>query len=253
MRRLYLRRAILLASLTAVAAIVIELSANRFIDAAAAIPLTLLLPGASALLYLNGARFSIGERILWAFLASMGISVLGGLGLNLVTNLTRQHWLLFEACVVFIVLCINLGIHRVSGGSGSPSIAQHIEASGQKRLIVSVVVVIFLLVAALSISYVSANHSQERFAQFWLNPTVAHGLQPPSAQLGVQNLEGRTTQFAVSIYKGDSNAPMRRTFTLRDGGTWSIKIKRLSNANLRATLRVAGGDSLQTVTLDALQ
>jgi uncharacterized membrane protein len=252
-RRVYLRHAAILASCTAISAVVIELFSNRLIDAVTAIPLALLLPGAAALLSLDGDRVSIGERLLWTFLASIGISVLGGLGLNLVTGLTRDHWLLFESGVVLVLLCVNLGIGWRSSDSTPPSVPRRNEKSGQRRLFVSASVAILLLAVALSISYVSANHSQERFAQFWLNPTVAQGLQLTSAQLGVQNFEGRTTHFAVSIYKGDSNAPMRRTFTLRDGGTWSMQIKGDAKINLRATLRVAGGDSLQTVRLDALR
>ena len=75
--------------------VAVDKSSNRAVDVVAGLLLVVYLPGA-ALVSAFGAgrsRASVFEREMWIIGASFGLSVAGGLVLNLTSGLTRTYWL----------------------------------------------------------------------------------------------------------------------------------------------------------------
>jgi hypothetical protein len=192
----------------------------------------------------------IGERLMWTVLASLGITVLGGLLLNLVGGLTRDHWLVLIA----ILVCAGsiVALRRAPEGKGSEKAIQsdaandsQLESNGtsqRRRLRLSdlsaIVIGLSLVVGALTLSQLSTTATSEHFAQLWLVPAPKNASSNSGlAQLGVQNFEGKSASFLVNLYPAGSEKPMGTwPIVLRNRAAWTMDIRRPTTAALRATL-----------------
>jgi uncharacterized membrane protein len=225
------------------------------VDGAVGIILVLLIPGLAVrqALHLKAFYSLTIETLMWIVLTSIGISVLGGLILNLVGGLSRFHWMVFVIIIVIIssVITVVRLTNKEAGDASRMGARNRPGVTNRARMGTSVLLAIILVGLAVSLSYVSANNSRERFAQLWLVPT-RNAAGHSSAQLGIKNFEGRTTRFVVSLYTGGSNVPSKRLITLKNDGSWSVNVSRSANVGLRATLGLVGGEGkLRSVTLAA--
>ena len=259
---------------TAVLEFLLLMTSNRVVDTFAGLPLLLLLPGFSLFLAVNPTpkgAFS-GEWLMWAVSASLGIAVLGGLVLNVLGGLTRLHWLAYIAAVVGLFSAVSLfrasesaepagavlngKLHsdEVSGANcDRPTVRRMVYP--RPRAILTLVFALLLVIGSLTLAQLSTSATRERFAQLWLIPTSSHGgAQAVSAELGVQNFEGRSEEFDVALYQlGSSNPTSTWSVFLQNEGQWAVTISRPSETGLRATLRVGSGlrGHLQFVSLQA--
>jgi uncharacterized membrane protein len=223
---------------TAIAVILITVNTNRAADAVMALPLVLLIPGVALVKAspFQTAATSLGEMLLWTLLLSMGVSVIGGLILNYLGGLTRLHWLIFVDVVVILSITIEIIRDISSPAANSIQRRQLNISSAQAPRLVAVMVSLLLLGGSLGLSYVSASKTTEHFAELWLVPQKG---QAATAQLGVKNVEGRTTRFVVSLYEGKKRV-WHRSIGLSSGATWLIRVNRPFDTQLLATLKVPG-------------
>jgi uncharacterized membrane protein len=269
-KREALRIVEMLVSTTVLEAILFNTS-NRVIDTLGSVPLVFLLPGAALLGLINSIRKNVSflERLMWTVLASMGITTVGGLLLNLFGGLTRHNWLIFAAIVVGASGVFQFGellIHTISHKQkeSSATLPQHYDNGSSPttltrrniRGLTILLLALSLVVASLVVSQLNTSATRERFAELWLVPIVNNKVNfesttPGSARLGVQNFEGRTAHFLVSLFIGKSNIPLKRSLTLQNGAEWSLIVNRPRNTALKATLAIrSGGKShMQYVTL----
>lgn len=222
-----------LALFTAVAAVIILYSGNHVFTALAALPLVFLVPGIAVFRIVKRptVNLPLGEAFVWIIVASMAVSVLGGLFLNVAGGLTRPHWLILVGSIVLVSTLASF----FWNSTPSPKRAYNGSISVRNVLLLGVAAV--LLVSAVTLAIVSSDSHTEHFAQLWLIPsnTPEHG-GAYSAQVGVKNFEGRNIRFVVTVYAGDSDVVLRRSINLNNGNSWMSQLQRPKRTGLRATL-----------------
>jgi uncharacterized membrane protein len=257
---------------------VLLIARNRLVDGVAGLLLILVVPGVVVLVAAKGVfwRGDIGESLVWVVVSSLAVSVLGGLALNLLGGLTRVHWLIFVAafvalgCVVIAARSKGLGIGSVPGPSNglSDSVTDRIRHDGSTwRPVAALIAAACLVAGSLILAQLSTSATREHFTQLWLlpasqngrvvvssGPSPGLGLPSPSAELGVQNYEGRPSSYVVSLFREYSKRSSQTwSFTLVNGASWSVTVARPSGVVLTATLQIGSEQRrpFQSVRLDS--
>jgi hypothetical protein len=103
------RRLLELAFVTAALALIAASSHVTAIATIAAIPLVLILPGVALVIVVDPEKelLSGAERYFWAGVASVGITVIGGLILNATTSLDRPSWIVILAGITGVALVVG--------------------------------------------------------------------------------------------------------------------------------------------------
>jgi len=257
-----------------VAQLLLLLTSEPWIDAAAAIPLVLVIPGLAILgsLEADRPRLAIGDAFVWSVVISFGSAVAGGLLLNLLGGLTRRNWLIYTAIVVTCATFVTIRTpsvtadNAISGGSIKGATVPHRGKGSVRRVNVSMrnlgtaTIGLIVLGASFALSYQSADSMRERFTQLWLTPisqssaTSRPDTSYPEAQIGVHNHEGTEERYAVALFKGaGTTAAATWSIALGDGATWSKSLPRPPGTSLRVTLTYESGrqQQVQYVTLES--
>jgi hypothetical protein len=235
-------------------------STNRIVDAIAGIPLVTIIPGAAAISsWKQSKKLALPESALWIVLISLGITVSGGLLLNLIGGLTRRNWLVFIGVFVAICFVLRLVQNRSGANHDSSDRTRSVRARAVALLRTKgfgiVMASVILVSGAVVVSYLSANATRERFVQLWMIPSGHDPSGAPLATIGIKNQEGSNESFKLSIYGEKSKGIVDRMISLKNGEEWTAKIVRPSRATLRATLTVrhtnGQGTRPQVVSLPA--
>jgi uncharacterized membrane protein len=252
-----------------VAEVALLVTSVTWVDAVAAIPLVLVIPGMAILgsLESDRPRLPFGDAFIWSVVMSFGSAVAGGLVLNLLGGLTRRNWLIYTALVVTIATFVSVRttvayglddegaeatagiavVHRTKGSVGRVNFSL--------RNLATALVGVVVLGASFALSYQSAASTRERFTQLWLIPSgPTPAVSRTQAKLGMQNHEGASERYTVALFEGSgTTATTTWTLTLDDGATWTHSIPRPTGTSLRVTLTYGTGDhqQVQYVTLQS--
>ena len=198
------RRLILVLCLATFASIAICTTVPiRPLDAIAAIPLVLLLPGAALVAAIDpwSARLRRGERLYWAFASSIATTILGGLFLNEVSTLDRFTWCLFLA---FVITTASIISWDRNGPLGRHRVRRTVRRKGRQvspRSLLLLGCAAGLLAGSLVLSQVSsARASREKFTQLWILPVPVNDADYASHfEVGIANYEGSRATFLVWV------------------------------------------------------
>src|ERR1035437_1773931 len=229
---------------------------NRVVDGIAGVPLVLLIPGGAliAVTHRDSKALSVSERLMWSAVASVGILVVGGLVLNLIGGLTRSSWLILSAVVVGC-----LGVFALLRPPPEAQVEDSLDARGRRNgnetrgpvrltfgTVAAGLLILGLVVGSLAISQLRTPATRERFTQLWMVPVSGSGgkvtpggLNSASGEIGIQNYEGGSGRFEVSLYHQGSLFPFKRwSLELQSGGRWVVDVRRPLSGELTATLRI---------------
>lgn len=222
------------------------------------IPLVLYLPGAALLAAAEGSTRNIRgtERLLWSVAASIGISIAGGLILNLTGGLTRAHWLIFIGAVVLLLTLIGAVLPFLRGsrddsaigstitpdGADLPSLRMRIRSyretiSFRQLFIFFLALVVCGNALALSIRTDSTT-SQEHFVQAWILPNPVGYQGSPKFQVGIRNEMGGVHTFIVRVTIGRAQ-PLSYTIPLKDGQSWTRKLSRPADETVNSIVALS--------------
>ena len=250
-----------------IAEVALLVTTITWVDAVAAIPLVLVIPGMAVLGSFESGRqrHPFGDAFIWSVVISFGSAVAGGLVLNLLGGLTRRNWLIYTAIVVTIATLVTIRttvidrperkdtgatagittVHRTKGSTRRVNVSQ--------RNFATVLVGAVVLGASFALSYHSAVSTSERFTQLWLIPSgPTPAVSRTRAQLGMENYEGASERYTVALFQGSrTTATTTWAVTLDSGATWTRSIPRPTGTSLRVTLTYRTGDhkQVQFVTL----
>jgi len=224
------------------------LSSVTAIQVVASLPLLLFLPGAAIVLAADPRhRHTRGaERILWAGLGSIVVSIAGGLLLNIIAALTRDIWLVY----VLAVLLIACGLSALRGGDlDTASVKWKVglrPTRGRTSATLLSLGAAGLLAGAIALSlYSSTTTDQEAFVQLWILPVPAGaGSTAAHAEVGLTNYEGRRETFEVSIESTTKVWLSHRVVVLGEGETWRYHLLRLNFKPVTALVYLASRPSL---------
>jgi hypothetical protein len=252
-----------------IAEVALLVTTVTWVDAVAAIPLVLVIPGMAVLgsLESDRPRLPFGDAFIWSVVISFGSAVAGGLVLNLLGGLTRRNWLIYTALVVTIATFVSIRTAVTDrpereDTEATAGIATVYRTKGPvKRINVSlrdlatVLVGVVVLGASFALSYQSAVSTRERFTQLWLIPSGStSAVSRTQAQLGMENYEGAIEHYTVALFEGSgTTATTTWALTLDSGATWTRSIPRPTGMSLRVTLTYRTGDHqhVQHVTLQS--
>ena len=244
-----------------IAEVALLLTKVTWVDSVAAIPLVLVIPGMAVLgsLESDRPRLSFGDAFIWAVVISFGSAVAGGLVLNLMGGLTRRNWLIYTALVVTIATFVSINTAvtdrfehedtEAAVGIATVHLAKEsaIRVNLSLRNIATALVGVVLLGASFALTYQSAVSTRERFTQLWLIPSGTNpAVSRTEAQLGMQNHEGASERYTVTLFEGNgTTATTTWALTLDDGATWTRSIPRPTGTSLRVTLTYHTGNHQQ--------
>jgi len=251
-----------LLAISAVCIVVAALSSNEVIDVIAGLPLTAYLPGVALVSIIAPQRHYANavERQVWIVGASFGLSVLGGILLNLVGGLTRSSWLIWIASVIVVSVALKQVLARRF--SGHPTELMSVSASGHgvadsrpglttttvqvredpvsSRVTLRQVILLLaagaVCVAAMVLSiHTNAVTTKESFVQAWVLPRPTDDVASTSVQLGLQNNSGERRTYLVDVNVG--SIPTRVFSVLLDNGaSWTQVITRRPGERVESTV-----------------
>ena len=234
--------------------VAVDKSSNRAVDVVAGLLLVVYLPGA-ALVSAFGAgrsRASVFEREMWIIGASFGLSVAGGLVLNLTSGLTRTYWLVWVGGAVVVFLLLKLVLALLPSRSAKESVSDDatISASadvGKRRGSIWGFVrqsVLLLAAAATCVAAVVLSvrtndaTTRESFVQAWVLTRPAEDVTSTHVQLGLRNHFGVRRTFLVRVTIGNGAKEVVDVFSvpLANGASWTKVIKRKSGEAVESTV-----------------
>jgi hypothetical protein len=254
---MYARSDSILFALSAACVAVTAVSSNPTVDVITGLPLTVYLPGAALVSLLSTQRRDLVQRQLWSVGASFGLTVAGGLVLNLAGGLTRASWLVWVGAVVVLCNVLKLvlprGTNRVdtpptdtdildgSNADGS-AIASTAGVRNSRGPMISLRggVLLFGAVATCAAAIVLSVHTnaestRESFVQAWVLPRPSEDVASPRVLIGIRNHLGYQRTFDVHVTVG--NEPTK-TFSvpLANGASWTRVITRLPGERVESTI-----------------
>lgn len=186
-----------------------------------ALPLALFLPGfalASAVLP-RSTRWT--ERLLVSLALSLAVCILGGLGLNWTTGITKASWVLF--LVTTTVAAAFLGqwrrIRRDEAAPRSVTRPSPLQVPGRALLLALCSLVLVGGAAALARTPLPAERI-EGYTTLWLVPAET---SPGAVQIGVSSSELRTTSYRLELHAGGEPL-LSRPLTLETGQEWDATV-----------------------------
>ena len=251
-RQILTRSDLTLLGLSAICIAAAAVSSTVLVDVIVGLPLTAYLPGAILVSAFcpQGHLSSLVERQVWSIGASFGLSVLGGLVLNLVGGLTRSSWLIWIGVVVVTCVALKSVMARGSGRSdalpaGHPYVSSdflaphegensrsaveperngaHKVSLRQGFLLIGAGVI---CVASFVLSeYTDVATTSESFVQAWVLPRPTEDVWSTSVQLGIRNHLGSRRTFLVDVNIG-SEPREQFAVSLYDGASWTHLIHR---------------------------
>jgi uncharacterized membrane protein len=234
------RAALLLAMAAAVCLGVNRVSSIASLEALSAVPLVLLLPGASLVLAVDPWHGHMvgAERLMWSVLGSIVSAIAGGLILNVASELSQTTWLAYLFGVVIVgavASALRRGDEAMAGGRES---TRPFKIRVRPTAALWTVGALVLASAALAISvYSSATSDQEHFVQLWILPIPGGaGSTATHAEVGLTNYEGRKDRFDVVIQGTGTGVHVRRELVLAEGQTWTYHFIRKTLAPVIATV-----------------
>ncbi|MGH7642645.1 MAG: DUF1616 domain-containing protein [Candidatus Dormibacteria bacterium] len=217
--------------------------------------LVLYLPGAALVAAARAAsdNGSRSEQLWWSVLASVGITILGGLMLNELGGLTRIHWVIYLGAVTIGACSVawwRLGRNWKVWGLNVR--VNRLAVTSYRSILVTLVAVL-VVTAAIGVSEFSAvTANREDFTQLWLLPSpVAAGDYAGHFEVGIQNHEGRTVTLDVVVRLGTGVLLAKRRVELADGSSWKKVMIRPKRQTVTATVAfdTSPGHILSTVRL----
>jgi uncharacterized membrane protein len=242
---------LLLVMLTAVCAAVAAASSVGAVDIVFGLPLAVFLPGAALIWAVDpwGRAVKGPERLMWSFASSIGIVILGGLLLNLIGGLTRQHWLILIGVVVAVTAVTGWLRGGDQVGEETPAGRPEGEGSAHWGTALSLRSVALLVAAVLVVSgalvlseRTNTESNREHFVQAWILPQPTGNVFSTTAQLGVRNEEGDTEVLVIRVKVGSSGASTRNV-ELKDGQEWTRQVSRNPGQPVSATVAIASRPS----------
>jgi hypothetical protein len=206
--------------------------------------------------------------------ASFGLTVLGGIVLNLVGGLTRSSWLVWTGAVIVVCIALKLLLSRRPSRSdldpatphadGSDALNSHEAAiggpadqgdsSGSIRVSLRQAVLLFgaglICAAALVLSiHTDAATTRESFVQAWVLPSPTENVFSTSVQLGLRNHLGGRRTFLVNVTIGKGPT---KVFTVRlaDGASWTQVITRYPGERVESTVSTSSQPSVVLTRVD---
>ena len=154
--------------------------------------------------------------------------VLGGLVLSSFSGVSQVGWL--GALAVVDLLLLGRAVHRGKGATGflrRP--ARERVRRPRPRALPTLLVAAALALVVVSVLFSTASarrqERQSEFTQLWMIPTARGGQS--TADIGVRNLEGRTTSYMLVVAIADrvlSSTPLR----LGSSRTWTTVVPLIS-------------------------
>jgi hypothetical protein len=186
---------------------------------------------------------------MWSFASSIGIVILGGLLLNLIGGLTRQHWLILIGVVVAVTAVTGWLRGGDQVGEETPAGRPEGEGSAHWGTALSLRSVALLVAAVLVVSgalvlseRTNTESNREHFVQAWILPQPTGNVFSTTAQLGVRNEEGDTEVLVIRVKVGSSGASTRNV-ELKDGQEWTRQVSRNPGQPVSATVAIASRPS----------
>ena len=252
-RPILLRSVVGLIVVSTVCVGVTAVTSAKVLDIIGGLALLAYLPGAALILALDGKSRHLGiiERHMWAIAASLGLSVAGGLVLNLAGGLTRESWLIWTSCVIAVSVAVavyRIGIRPDDDGEPDPHAATRVSVHERLRLSVrqgSLLFAAFVVCsAALALSIHSdAASSRESFVQAWVLPQPVDNVSSPNVQVGLLNHLGETQTFIVTVTVGRKPAT-QFSVDLTDGASWRHRISRQPGEQVESSVATAARPSI---------
>lgn len=269
------RRSILLSVLaTALCIAIAVITSVPAADTVASLPLALYLPGATLISAIDphGRNVDGPQRFVLSVGASLGIVIIGGLVLNLTGGLTRYHWLIALASVVFISAVIGWvrGTAADAGGGGNPSsesgpIRKPDGSAPVRRarrgFSLRQGLLLFCAIGVASAAMVLSIHSNERsdrehFAQLWILTQPQNRPFSKKVQVGMENFEGGPRSFIVLETIGTTTKMhqvvlSQQVVSLREGQKWLHNLTRIAGQQVVVTVALSSNPNkiLDTVSL----
>ncbi|GEM_PF-3105133 len=214
----------------------------RALDVIAALLLVLVLPGVALVTAVDpsSARLEGAHRWFWCALSSIGISIAGGLFLNLAGGLTRLSWCLFLGTVAIAASAAAwVRTARITSPQ-PPGVAGAGRRAVSPRSAVLLACAALLVAGALGLSQVSSSRSaSEHFVQLWMIPRPFDaGAFATRVQLGIRNDEGRPATFLVVVTRSGKALRTWRVH-LAEGRSWTQAVPRSSRDELAGTVSLA--------------
>lgn len=212
------RDLVLAAGLAGLALAILVLPLPHFLQAIAALPLVLILPGYA----LAAAIFPPGfvtreERWVFTIAFSIVAAVLGGLVLQLLLDLGRGVW-------IGLLVVVTLGFCALASARRGP-----IRKSAPRPLAAPVPALPLALLAAAAICAIAvavASHSageqlaRSHFSSLWLLPSDR---SEKALEVSIENHEGRTVHYTLRV--GSLQQVERQwTIDLESGASWSAAV-----------------------------
>jgi hypothetical protein len=267
-RRILTRDDLFLLALSAGCIAIVAISPTTAVDVVAGLPLTIYLPGAALVSTVDaGRRYSrLVERQVWIIGASFGLTVFGGLVLNLAGGLTRVSWLAWVATVIIICTAVKVVLRvrpsqtdadadamapdAMSDGTAVAGSAAPTGGPGSFRVSLRqgllLLVATAICVAALVLSvHTNTVSTRESFVQAWVLPQPAEDVTSPSVQLGVQNHLGSQRTFLVRVTIGTGPIEVF-SVPLEDGASWTHLINRRPGERVESTVSTTSRPSVVT-------
>jgi len=219
-------------------------SGPPFLVVLAALAMVLFLPGRSLYEAVRSGEVSHSpaELIAWSVVASIGISLVGGLLLNLTSGLTRQHWLAWSLATTAIA-CIACLRPETTSNQESRRTPQSLRQGLAARNLATAGCAVVLIGAALWMSFASAGRQAAGFTQLWIVPSSNSSTpMTGTAQIGIRNLHGGTEQYLVAVFEGQATKETRSwVVSVGAGSTWSTVFPRPVGKQLRVELVTEDG------------
>ena len=211
----------------------VTISSIQTVDIVAGLPLVIYLPGGLLILAIDATRRHLGtvERQVWTIAASCGLTICGGLVLNLVGGLTRDSWLIWISGVV--CSCAAVGAFRLSGLQSADATRgtvwrlgwlQRLHISLRQWLLLTMGLIVCGLALVLSI-HTNAVSTREAFVQSWVLPQPVDTASSPNVEIGIINHLGNKRSFVVHVTVGTGNS-VQFIVTLADGASWTHELVR---------------------------
>ncbi len=243
---------------TAICLLLVTWSPVPIVAGIAGIPLVLYLPGAALVAAAGDLTGDIQgtERHVWAVAASIGLSIAGGLILNLTGGLTRSHWLIFIGALVVFFTLIGALVSVIRGSVDQSAIGSANSAAGPDRTSMRVRIRSYREIASLRQLFIfflalivcadalalsirtESTASQEHFVQAWVLPKPVGYEGSSKFQVGIRNEMGDDRTFIVRVTVGPAER-LSYTIPLKDGQSWTRQLSRLGDETVNSTVALS--------------
>ena len=268
---------LVLLALVVVCIAIVALSPSEPVDALFGLPLALYLTGASLVAAVDPGHAQVAgvERQVWSVGSSLGLSVAGGLVLNVAGGLSRTSWLVWIAGVVLVCSAVSLlrrppapdTTSSLDGTASSPvprnapsaavpddaPRARRAHAVGRRkgpnrragvtlRQALLLVATVAVCAGALALSlHTNAATTWEPFVQGWVTTHPVDDVTSTSVQVGVRNHLGSEKTLLVHITVGGATEVF--PITLSDGATWIRSLRREPGQSVQSVVTTSAEPS----------